>query len=242
MSENKMILKVYKMNWDFLLNNYLNPEMWQKTWTLFEYKKFKVTMNIYCIQTSDEKLYLQIKTEYNNTENFLYNYAIQLIGFSLKIDDITFLKRQINSAIFQTIVSIEKDYIKESEDYDRLNDLMRNEYDKLDNIITDFMDNADITDEDIRHACREAYIEKYAKLPSIMEDYISNNIYRHYTDFYLIWLDTLEDDPKKEIRIKEIKNKLNDTELTNVMKQIDEYKKYMETEQFDDEMKTKCTE
>ena len=93
--ENGLVLKIWKMNWEFLIKNYLNPEMWQKEWTLFEYKNFKVTMHIWSIQTRLEQILLDVRVHYVD-ENGYSDYKERTISFSLKIEDVTFLKRQIN--------------------------------------------------------------------------------------------------------------------------------------------------
>ena len=36
MEEKLPVLKVYEIDYSFIIKNYLNPEMWSKTWTLFQ--------------------------------------------------------------------------------------------------------------------------------------------------------------------------------------------------------------
>ena len=60
---------------------------------------------------------------------------------------------------------------------------------------------------------------------------------------YLTFLDSLDNDPKKEIRTKEIQNKLTDEEYENTKDEIKEFVIFMEDEEnFEKEMKSKLKE
>ena len=233
--ENAITIKNWKMDYSFLIKNYLNPEMWEKTWTLFQYKNYVITLNIYCIYTQRKEIMFDIKIHY--PMNGIMTYTERSINFSLKIEDITFLKRQINSAILNNIVTIEKYLIRESDEYAELQNLSNNEYNRLRDIADKFLDDNNIINDNIREAYIDAYTEEYAQMPNMMEDYVESKIYLVLTDFYLIWLNTLEDDPKKEIRIEEIHDKLGDDEFERVMNEINEYMEYMETSKFEEDMK-----
>ena len=59
--ENKLpAIKVYDIDYSFIIKNYLNPEMWQKTWTLFQYKTFVVTLRLDSINCQKEKIFFQV--------------------------------------------------------------------------------------------------------------------------------------------------------------------------------------
>ena len=234
--ENRIVIKQWKMDWDFLIKNYLNPEMWEKTWTLFQYKEFTITLNIYCIYTKNDSISFDIRCHYQR--NGYKTYKEETISCSLKIEDLTFLKRQINSAIFNVIVYMETDkYIRDSEEYYHLLDMKDQEQEKLSDIAEAFLNEHNVTNENIREAYIDAYISEYEKVRDMIDDYINENIYRHCTDFYLIWLDTLKDDPKKKIRTEEIQKKLGNDEYERIMSEIKEYEKYMQTEEFTEDMK-----
>ena len=236
--ENRITIKQWKMNWDFLIKNYLNPEMWEKTWTLFQYKEFVITLNIYCIYTRSESIAFDVRCHYVSSNGFT-TYKEETISCSLKIEDLTFLKRQINSAIFKTIVDMEKDkFIRNSDEYQHLLDLKRNERERLSDIAERFLDDNDVTNENIREAYIDAYVSEYEKIADILNSYVDENIYRHCTDFYLIWLDTLKDDPKKKIRTEEIHKKLGNEKYDEVMAEIKEYEEYMQTEEFVNDAKS----
>lgn len=239
---NLPIIKIYRMDYSFLIKNYLNPEMWEKEWTLFEYKNFKVTMNIWSIQTRMHQIMLDIKLHYIN-EDGLWDYKERTISFSMKIEDITFLKRQINSAIFDTMVMLEKDcVITKTEDYKDLANMKYEEECKLKGIASKFLEESGVTNENLIDAYTEAYIDEYSKVPGMIRDYLEGKIYTELTDLYLVWLDTLEDDPKKKIRTEEIRKRLGDKSFEETMKSIEEFKAKFGTEEYELEMKDKLEE
>lgn len=235
-------IKVWDVDYSFILKNYLNPELWNKTWTLFQYKDMKVTLNIYSIYTKDEKIMFEIRTIYPSEDGKLYS-AEEDVVCSLKIEDITFLKRQINSAIFASFVSVEKRrYIYTSKEYINLLEVQDNEECKLRKIAEEFLDKNNITSNNIRDAYIDAYVDEYSAMSYKMEDYISSKIYTEIPEMYLTFLSCLTNDPKTEIRTKEIQEKLTEKEFKKIMDEIEEFKEYMETDEYKDEMEENLKE
>ncbi len=238
-------VKIFKMDYDFLMKNYLNPELWKKEWTLFQYKTFTVTLQIHSIQTKDEKICFDVSIynhdiEREGTDNKYHS----LVECSLKIEDLTFLKRQINSCIFNNIVGMEKVYfIREDDEYKQMTELKYQERHRLRTYAYDFLNEVGVTNEACREAYTDAYVDQNEKMYTLIDNWESEQVYRHITDFYLTFLSTLEDDPKKEIRTKEIKNKLGNTEYQEVCDKIKDFVILMEDEEnFEKEMKSKLEE
>ena len=222
-------IKIFKVDYSFLIKNYLNPELWKKEWTLFAYKNIECTLQIYSIQTIDEKIRFQIRCYSHNLEsNDLNNYCTNYIDCSLKVEDITFLKRQINSCIFNTMVSLERVYyIRKTEEYEDMEERRCEERYRLKQYANEFLNECGVTSD----ACRE------------MSDWEDEQVYRHLTGMYLTFLDTLEDDPKKEIRTNEIKRKLSNEELQDIQDEIKDFVIFMEDEEnFEKELKSKLEE
>ena len=46
-------LKVYEIDYSFIIKNYLDKNLWKKQWTLFVYKDYVFTLNLYKIDTED---------------------------------------------------------------------------------------------------------------------------------------------------------------------------------------------
>lgn len=238
------VLKIFEMDYSFLMKNYLNPELWNKTWTLFEYKTFRVTLNIYSINTKHEKITFEVRTHFINPDCETGDCTTEYdIICSLKIEDIDFLKRQINSAIYNTMVEMEKRYfIQETTEYKQMVEDYSREKILLRQYANEFLDNAGVTNENLRTAYSDAYVEEYAKMPELVSEYVQSQVYLQIPDLFLTFLSTLDNDPKKEIRTKEIQEKLGDAKYQKILKQIQDYAIYMGTEEYEDEMKSNLEE
>lgn len=240
--ENALTLKVYKMNYEFLVKNYLDRKMWEREWTLFEYGPYKVTINIWSIFTRTEQIAFDIKLHYSD-ERRRWDYKEKTVNFSLKIDNISFLKRQINSAIYELIKSVERDTkITQTPEYLELEVVRQNETKQLTEIAENFLDKCQVTNSNLRETYIEAYVDEYSKIPETICDYVQNRMYKELPDLYLTWLFCLEDDPKKESRIKEVEEALSNERYNEIIKEIEEYQKYMETEEYIDEMESNLEE
>lgn len=238
-------IKIFKIDYSFLMKNYLNPELWKKEWTLFQYKNFRVTLQIYSIKTQDEKICFDISVYKHDDDSDGYdNKYHSLIECSLKIEDLTFLKRQINSCIFNNIIGMEKVYyIRHTDKYLEMEEMKGEERYRLRCYATEFLNEVGITSENCREAYIDAYIDENEKMYGLMDDYESEQVYRLITDFYLTFLSTLEDDPKKEIRTKEIQEKLGDDTYQEVLDEIKTFTiEFEDEENFEKEMKAKLEE
>lgn len=239
---NKLTIKVFEMDYSFLLKNYLNPEMWQKTWTLFEYKNFKVTLELWSIRTKEEKLLMEVKVI--DTSKAYINSCTKTVDISLKIDDISFLKRKINTAIWEAIQNVEQMvYIFQEDEYTELTNMIEEERRELKKIANNFLDENKIENSNVREAYIAAYVDEYEHVYDIRNEYVQNRRYHAVSDFYLIWLESLpKDDHDKEIRLDYVKSALSTNELRKVLNEIEEYKSYMTSEQFKEDMKSNLEE
>jgi len=231
------------MNYEFLIKNYLNPELWQKEWTLFEFKFYKITMNLYSINTKNEKILLEIHVHYKDPEAWCGYCTDKLVDFSLKIEDIEFLKRKVNTAIWDGIQSLEiNSFITNEEEYQNLVELRRKEKSQLEDVAHQFLEENDITNENIIDAYTEAYVDAYEKVYDLMQDYTLNRRFHPAADLYLTWLNSLEDSQDKKHRLEIVKNALNNSELNKVLKEISEYQEYIETDRWEDEARENLEE
>ncbi len=236
--KNQLAIKIFKMDYEFLLKNYLNPELWQKEWTLFEFRFYKITMNLYSIYTKNEKIYFEISIRYMNPDTHSNLTIEKMIDFSLKIDNIDFLKRKINTAIWEGMQSLESSMIEREDEYQDLEEMRSDERERLRDIAEEFLEDNNITHPDIVEAYTDAYVDAYEKVYDMMQEYKSNRKFHVATDFYLTWLNSLEDDSKdKKWRLDKVEESLDHSELLKVQKEISEYQEYLETEEWIDEAK-----
>ncbi len=234
-------IKVYDIDYSFIIKNYLNPEMWQKTWTLFQYKTWVITFHIDYIWCRSEKIHFLIGIKDNSPENE-YRYCNNIdfdksysttVDYSLKIDDIQFLKREIISKSFYIIEKLEEEAIMATREYIGLTESYSNERNKLTKIAEEFLDNNGVTNEDIRDAYISVYVDNNTQL-DLMQDKLQNRMkYTIFPDLYLVFANATDNKTiidKWETKLKES----NDIEALKT--EIQEYLDYMESEEFEEDM------
>lgn len=233
-------IKVYDIDYSFIIKNYLNPEMWQKTWTLFQYKTFVVTLQIDYINCAEEKICFKVTLKDNSTEN-LYNYewgkntdkkAYCMAYYSLKINDINFLKREINSRVFDCITLLEKYNILASEECAGLEYEYSNETELLTQIAERFLDENGVSNEDIRDAYIDAYVNNNSKLDIYKSRLIETLQYQTFSDLYLVYANATGDE-KVINKWEEILSENNN--LGELKDEIKECLEYMNTEEFEED-------
>ena len=240
-------IKVYESDYNFIIKNYLNPEMWQKTWTLFQYKTFVVTLQLTYINCQDEKITLRVRIKDNsNTHKYAYSWGRNLdkeayddVYYSLKVNDLKFLKTSVESSVFRAIEKLEEYNIIASEDYLNLQEMYSNEQDVLRRIAEEFLDANDVSNEDIRDAYIETYVSNNTKLDSYLTRIVEKNQYLIFPDLYLVFANATNNDKtiKKWEQILEENNDIEELKTT-----IQEYIDYMESEGFEDDMSSNLEE
>lgn len=241
MKEKGLILKKYEMDYSFIIKNYLNPKLWEKTWTLFTYKEFVVTLKLKSINCTNNSIRFQIVLkDYNPERKYRYDWGwdddketYTEVEFSLKIEDINFLQRKIQSSIYGLIETLEKRNIRSFDEYRELEDSKDEEQNTLRKIAEDFLDDNNVTNEDIREVYIDNFIDNNSKINNKLIDIIDNYKFKVFTDFYLVFANSTKDE-----KLIEIANK-NTSQVSNIeeiQKEIKEYLEYMETEEFIDEM------
>lgn len=240
--ENKLpAIKVYDIDYSFIIKNYLNPEMWQKTWTLFQYKTWVITFRIDYIECRSEKIHFLIKIKDNSPENeyslgSCYNtdkdYNTSVI-YSLKIDNIQFLKREIISKSFYIMEKLEEEAIMATGEYSSLTESYADEKDRLRRIAEDFLDDNGVNNEDIRSAYIDVYVNNNTQL-DLMQDKLKENMkYTISPDLYLVFAKATDN---KDI-INKWEEKLEESNDIETLKtEIQEYLEYMESDEFEEDM------
>lgn len=225
-------IKVWKMDYSFIVKNYLNPALWQKTWTLFEYKDFVITIKLTKIETENMRIVFRLNLRDNSRPNTWGDQ--EDVSYSLKGSSIKFLIKSINGAIFRMISYHERNHVLEDLpvyiDAKQQGDI---EIEKLTVLASEFLDDEGVTNEEIR----EAYIDKYVDDNKQNDEYIQRlrSAYEYHllTDFYLVFAESIGDDAKYQT----VMDKLEENEIENVLKEINQYKTYIETDDYQEEMK-----
>ena len=225
-------IKIWKMDYSFIIKNYLNPALWQKTWTLFEYKDFVITIKLTKIETENMRIVFRLNLRDNSRPNTWGDQ--EDVSYSLKCSSIKFLIKNINGAIFRMISYHERNHVLEDLpvyiDAKQQGDI---EIEKLTVLASEFLDDEGVTNEEIR----EAYIDKYVDDNKQNDEYIQRlrSAYEYHllTDFYLVFAESIGDDAKYQT----VMDRLEENEIENVLKEISQYKTYIETDDYQEEMK-----
>lgn len=236
--EKGLRLKVYDIDYSFIIKNYLDERLWNKDWTIFIYKKFQIILRLHSIDVKTKVIWFEVEIQDNNEENKSYwvKSKRELFKYFLNVENIDILKKSLNHTIFSLMQELEKDaYIKYTDEYNNLEEMRANENEKLEKIANDFLDSEGVTNEDIREAYIGYYVDNNEKVYDLLNEYTNKMKYRLITDFYLIFLQATDDNE----RIKIIEDRIGKQELQETLEEIKEYEKYMETEEFEEEMERK---
>ena len=222
-------LKVYNIDYEFIIKNYLSQHLWQKIWTLLQYKEHIITLNLYKIMTKDNEIVFEIKYQgFWGTEYVNYNIA----NTSIKI-----LKQQINGAMFRIIERYEESLIEASEGYKRIEDSKWEERMMLKSIARDFLDREGVTNDEIREVYIDRYVDKNETVYEQLSAYKRTSKYTVLTDLFLIFCEITLDKTRMKTIVDAnvehaVKLALIESEVKDFMERLDttEYVEEMECE------------
>lgn len=222
-------LKVYNIDYDFIIKNYLSQHLWQKIWTLLQYKEHIITLSLYKIMTKDNEIVFEVKYQgFWGTEYVNYNIA----NTSIKI-----LKQQINGAMFRIIDRYEESLIEASEGYKRIEDSKWEERMMLKSIARDFLDREGVTNDEIREVYIDRYVDKNETVYEQLSSYKRASKYTVLTDLFLIFCEITQDKSRKDTVIRandgyNVKLAMIESEIKDFMERLntDEYVEEMECE------------
>ncbi|MBP3707497.1 MAG: hypothetical protein J6J36_02665 [Clostridia bacterium] len=233
------IIKVFDIDYSFIIKNYLDPKMWQKEWTLFEYKNFKISISLMYIFCGDEKISFKVKVvdglneeKYEKSGLFYANSDYTTVTYSLKVDNIETLKKSINSGAEYVMKSLEKRILRNTDEYQEILRVKEEEKEKLTQLAEDFLDSENVTNGDIREAYIDWYVDKMEKAYQYDDAYINSNEYQAFPDVWLIWAEASKNEYLKTLVIENVPNGY----YKALMEEYEEFKEYIKTEEYEEEM------
>ena len=223
-------LKVWKIDWEFIISNYLDKSLWNKKWHLFQYKDIIIDIWLYKIDCENDTVWFKINT--NKSSYWVY----ETVEYNIKNTSIKILQQQINGAMWRLIKSYEDDLIKDTDGYKQIASYRSEEEDRLREIANKFLDDNGVTNSDIRDAYIDKFVCNNLKLDIMLSNYLSYNRYHHATELMLAFCSaTNREDSKKEI----LEATKNDLGIAGVMKEVNEFMETLDSEEYNDEM---CSE
>lgn len=223
--ENGIVIKKYEVDYSFIIRNYLSPELWKKTWTLFLYKNFRFTLQISSISVySTVKITFRINLDNGGFKDYEY------VDYDIDHPNLNVLKRQINGAINQLITTYENTLIRNSQEYYELVNETEEEKEILRDMANDFLDENDITLSEIRDAYVDKFVDDNYKGYVHIQNYIDAMQYKLSTDLWLIWAKSTNNESLE----CDIKKHLSDTEYQDKLAMIKEYVDMMQDNSSDE--------
>lgn len=221
--KNEIALKVYKVDYDFIIKNYLSPAMWEKTWTLFVYRDISITLNIDYISVRPKKICFDIKiAQDGDTHSTNVTHYIDNSNYNV-------LKKQINGAIEFLIEYLERDYISKEDGYKEIEIAGYNEEDILSRIAEDFLDENGVSNKEIRDVYIDNYICNNRKTNTYLSNYVIGRKYRCMPDLWIVYYKATENNEMYQSLLNKLSNERNfDALFKNIKESISVFSEDME--------------
>lgn len=222
---NSLALKVWKVDYEFIIKNYLDKSLWGKMWNIFTYKDVNFTIQLRAINMMDEYIQFEIKcNKYRSTTcvEYYYNHPEY---------NINVLKKKINGAIFSLITWWEENIIRDTPDYKEIISTSQDEEIALINIANDFLDNNGVHNEDIRDAYIEKFVSDNNTIDTKLSDYISYSKYNYLTELMLVFTKATNDGSRYNMVIDA---QHNEDKIKEILEYISEKQKQLEEEDFEE--------
>lgn len=219
-------LKVYKIDYDFIISNYLDKSLWKKKWNLFVYKDHVFTLNLYSIDTRNDKIMFEV----------LYNkrtYSSELVSYDIQNTSIKILKQQINGAIFRLMEREDESRARNSQGYQTIVSAYRDEEEKLREIAEVFLDDNNISIDEVREAYIDRYVTNNCKMCTMLTNYLEGTKYTFLTELLLVFTKITEDTKRYENICNAVGNR---SSVALIESAVEQFISEMETEEYEEEM------
>ena len=246
---NSISTKLVYLDLKTIMENYRNPEFWKKSWLIFKSKELGVKWSITNINILENKIESCISitpghiTRGGKKFSFSYDFTRKTnyswysnVCRPIPIENSDYTQETLNRNILNTILNtmkrLEEDFIRHTYEYYKASELEDEQKEKLKEIAENFLDEEGVTNESIR----DAYIEKYVD-DNTNNDYtseiIANAQFRFFKAAYLhvcSWFDNQETFEKYK---KVLKDFVPKKKIFEILKKTKE----MQTDEWVEEMK-----
>lgn len=219
-------IKVYKVDYDFIISNYLDKSLWKKTWNLFVYKDYVFTLSLHRIETKTDRITFEIG--YNKIQ---WNH--EYVTYDIQQTSIDILKRQINGAIFRLMEFADRNEAYESTGYNAIKSARRDEEDRLRDIAEAYLDDHGIELEDVREAYIDRYVSRNSKVDAMLNNYLDGCKYTFLSELLLVFTKVVGDETRYNEVCKAVGNKGN---IALIESAVEEFLEHMDSSDYEDEM------
>ena len=219
-------IKVYRIDYDFIISNYLDKSLWKKKWNLFVYKDHVFTLNLYKIETETDRIVFKISYNKLSWDNEYVTYDIQNTS-------ILILKKQINGAIFRLMETKDGYDARNSAGYNAIVDAKDEERERLRDIAEAYLDDHGIELDDVREAYIDRFVSRNMKTDTMASNYLMGCKYTFLTEVMLVFTKIIEDDIRYESIVKAVGNKGN---LALIESAVEEFIDQIDSNEYEEEM------
>lgn len=218
-------IKVYEIDYDFIIKNYLDPKLWNKSWTVFVYRDFVFTLKMTHITVTTNTITFEVKlNKHWNSRHFDYN---------IENSNINFLKKSLKGTIKRLIGDYEESEIRSSDGYSILEQNLLEAENKLEEIANDFLDDEGVTNKEIRELYVENYVDNNSECWDKLDKYITSLKYTDCTDLYMIFAEATNDESLKDT----VQRYLDDGETERIQRELEEYCEYVDSDKWLEDVK-----
>ena len=219
--KNQLAIKVYDIDYEFIIKNYLDKSLWHKEWTLFIYKDVTFTISLSKIDVRDESISFHVRISAPNFTNY------EALWYYMKQMSIKILKQQIEGCMFRLIEAYEEYKIKDEQEYRDIKNSEWDEKDQLRSIAESFLDENGVTNDEIREVYIDNYVDHNRRIDEFLSDYIRARKYMVIPDLYII----LGKITKDESRLKRVMDKLQThKDLKEILETAEKYLNQLENQ------------
>lgn len=228
--KNELAIKVYEVDYSFIVKNYLDPQLWNKEWTLFVYKDMTFSIRLYSINTANKELLFNVILKYSDKNSV--EHKEETIWYNLGNGTIPVLKRQIIGAMDRLIRRVEENFTEETEDYKKARELEREHRNNLEEKANDYLDSNSIYIDDVREAYVDYYVNKhdFSYARDIIDAYNHDLLFDVYMIFYKATGQKDKFESLKETYMRKHNN------IDSIMNEINEKIEYLNSEEYQQEL------
>lgn len=228
---NQVMIKTWDIDYEFLVKNYLDPKLWNKEWTIFAYKNFVFTLLMTSIDVVNNKITFRVKLSHPSIKGAWYiddTKKEETFYYFIDNETIHNLKNSLKGCMKTLIESYEKVLIQTSDQYEIIENHRYDEQEKLTKIAKDFLDDNNVTNEEIREVYIDNFVDKNETIYDQLSQYLSENKYMFCTELYLIYAEAYKLEDLKHYIINITKPR-QEKIIDELLEEVNEYVDYMET-------------
>jgi len=145
-----------EIDFDYIVENFLEKELWEKTWRIFNYDNTLVIMNLEQIDVKRKKIIFKLRVDDFEDED--YEITTFSVPYQKEHRNVTVFKKDLDYSIRLIYDMLDDNYIRKTKEY---KDAIKREdeyKEKLKKRANNILDEDDVTNEEIRRI----FVEEYA--------------------------------------------------------------------------------